>query len=113
MIRLYRNNLFLGNKSSNKMKDITVKCYACNEHPESRVELLLNCSTTNKIVQFLIRILRKVGGLINRCEIEMFLFKDYKINSIENISLMFTWKYVYNCKYNKKLSTREIICTLS
>ena len=31
----------------------------------------------------------------------MFLFKDYKINSIENISLMFTRKYVYNCRYNK------------
>ena len=56
---------------------------------------------TNKLVQFLIRILRKAGGLINSCRVEMFLFKDYSINSIENLSLMFTWKYVYNCKYNK------------
>ena len=56
---------------------------------------------TNKILQFLIRILRKAGGLINGCRVEMFLFKDYSINSTENLSLMFTWKYVYNCKYNK------------
>ena len=58
MIRLYRNNLFLGDKSSNKMQDIIIKCYACNAHPDSRIELLLNCSMTNKMVQFLIRILR-------------------------------------------------------
>ena len=31
----------------------------------------------------------------------MFLSNDYTINSIENLSLMFTWKYVYNCKYNR------------
>ena len=101
MIRLYRNNLFLGNKSLNKIPDMIIKCYACNEHPEYRTELLLNCSMTNKLLQFLIRILRKAGSLMNSCRIEIFLFKDYSINSIENLSLMFTWKYVYNCKYNK------------
>ena len=56
---------------------------------------------TNKLLQFLIRILRKAEGLINSCIVEIFLFKDYTINSIENLSLTFTWKYVYNCKYNK------------
>ena len=30
----------------------------------------------------------------------MFLFKNYPINSIENISLMFTWKHIYNSKYS-------------
>ena len=59
MIRLYRNNLFLGDKSSNQIQDAIIKCNACNMHPESRIELLLNCSMTNKLLQFLIRILRK------------------------------------------------------
>ena len=39
MIRLYRKNLLLGNKSSNKIQDTIIKCYACNAHPESRIEL--------------------------------------------------------------------------
>ena len=92
IIRLYRNKLFV---------DTIMKCFVCNKHNESRTELLLNCSMTNKLPQFLIRILRKVDGLMNNCRVDMFLFKDYPINSIENSSSMFTWKYVYNCKYNK------------
>ena len=61
---------------------------------------MVNCSRTNKLLQFLIRILRKAGGLKNGCKIDMFMFQDYPIESIENISLMFTWKHVYNSKYN-------------
>ena len=41
----------------------------------------------------------KAGGLQNGCKFYMFLFKNYPINSIENISLMFTWKHIYNYKY--------------
>ena len=59
MIRLFHNNLFLGDKASNKMKNITQKCYAFGSHPETRVELMMNCSRTNNILQFLIRILKK------------------------------------------------------
>ena len=32
----------------------------------------------------------------------MFFFKEYLINSIENIALMFTWKFIYNSKFNSE-----------
>ena len=85
MIRLYRNNLFLGH-TLGKTPPRT-KCYACDKHKESRVELLLNCSITNRLLQLMIRILRKGGCLKNGCKIYMFLFKRYPVNSLENITL--------------------------
>ena len=53
-----------------------------------------------KSVAFLDKDTKKAGGLQKGCEIDMFMFKNYPIDSIENVSLMFTWKYVYNSKYN-------------
>ena len=47
----------------------------------------------------MIRILRKAGCLKNGCKIDMFLFERYPINLIENITLMFTWKHIYNNKF--------------
>ena len=61
---------------------------------------MLNCACSNSILQFLIRILKKAGKLSYGCKINMFLFENYPINSIENISLMFTWKHIYNSKYS-------------
>ena len=68
MIRLFRNNLFLGNKYNSMQKGAIVNCFVCGNHPEKHKEV-------------------------------MFLFKNYPINSIDNISLMFTWKHIYNFKY--------------
>ena len=45
--------------------------------------------------------MKKAGGLLNGCKIDMFIFQEYSIDSAENISFMFTWKYVDNYKYNK------------
>ena len=100
MIRLFRNNLFLGNKTKNMQKNTIVNCFACGRHPENRTEVMLNCARSNNILQFLIRILKKAGKLSYGCKINMFLFESYPINSIENISLMFTWKHIYNSKYS-------------
>ena len=99
MIRLHRNNLFLGHNYENKDSSKPANCYACNTHKQSRVKLMLNCSTTNKLLQPVIRILKKAGCLSNGCKIDMFLFDKYPVNLIENITLMFTWKYVYNSKF--------------
>ena len=96
MITLFRNYLFLGDKASNKQKNVIQKCFAYGSHLENRVEIMLNCVRTNNILQFLIRVSKKAGGLQNSCKIDMFLFKNYPIDSIENISLMFIWKSVYN-----------------
>ena len=65
MIRLYRNNLFLGDKTKNGQKNGITTCFACDNHPENRVETLLNCSRSNKILQFLIRVMKKAGILNN------------------------------------------------
>ena len=75
------------------------KSYACNNHRESRVELMLNCSTTSKLLQRMIRVLKKAGCLSDGCKMDMFLFDRYPIDSIENITLMFTWKFIYNSKF--------------
>ena len=98
MIRLYQNNLYLGYKTGNKTTPPV--CYTCCNHRESRVELLLNCNITSKILQLMIRVLRKAGCLSIGCKIDMFLFDRYPVSSIENITLMFTWKFIYNSKFN-------------
>ena len=46
MMRLFRNNLFLASKSTNKMQNTILKSYACGNHPESRTKLMLNCPRT-------------------------------------------------------------------
>ena len=107
MIILFRNNLYLGNKSNNKQKNIIIIFFACGNHPENHVEVMLNCARSNSILQFLVRVLKKARRLQNGCKIDMFLFKNYPINSIENISLMFTWKHIYNSKY----CNETLLCT--
>ena len=99
MLKLYRNNPFW------EIRGITLKngifsCFACNNHPENRVETLLNCSRSNNILKS--QVLRKAGTLNSRCQIDMFIFKGYSINSVENIALMFTWKYIYNSKFTSE-----------
>ena len=48
------------------------------------------------------RILKKAWILERGCQIEMFIFKEYPINSAENVSLMHTWKYIYNSKFTNE-----------
>ena len=81
-------------------KGATVNCFACGNHLENHIEVMLNCARSNNISQFLIRIFKKAGKLSNGCKIDMFLLKNYSINSIENISLMFTWEHIYNSRYS-------------
>ena len=102
MMRLYRNNLCLGETGKNVLKNGVIDCFACNDHPENRAETLLNCSRSNNILQFLIRVLKKAGTLSNGCQIDMLIFKRYPINFVENVALMFTWKYIYNSKFTSE-----------
>ena len=74
-------------------------CHLCDNHRESRVELLLNCKVTNKILQLMVRVLRKAGCLNYGCKIDVFLFERYPANSIENVTLIFVWKHIYNSKF--------------
>ena len=108
MIRLYHNNLYLGHNLDKNSGDTQIKCHLCKNHKESRVGLFLNCSVTNKLLQLIIRILKKSGCLASGCIIEMFLFAKYPISSIENITLMFTWKYLYNSKFAQTSMTERL-----
>ena len=107
MVRLHRNNLFFGGKGKSvQEKKGIISCFACGNHPEYQVETLLNCSRSNSILQFLTRVLKRAGILNNRCQIDIFIFKRYPIGSVENITLMFTWKFVFNSKF----SSQTLLC---
>ena len=54
---------------------------------------------TNNIVQNLARIFKRAGYLENGNSIKLFLFQNHRTDSIENISLMFTWKFMYSSKF--------------
>ena len=55
----------------------------------------------------MIRILKKAGCLSNGCKVDMFLFQRYPIDSMENLTLMFTLKYMYNSKFNEQPLTER------
>ena len=76
------------------------KCYICGDHKESRVLLFLGCKSIQKNTEFLKRVLKKAGLLKRGCEMSLFFFKDYNINSAKNIALATLWNFTYNNKYN-------------
>ena len=74
MLKLLRNNLYLG-KRAIKIKNCEESmCFLCKNHRESRVLLLLGCETVKKLLQFLIRILKKTGCLENGSRVGLYIF---------------------------------------
>ena len=97
MIRLCRNNLYLGHNYENKN----------NISPS----IMLNCNTTSKLVQLMIRILKKAGCLSNGCKLDMFLYERYPIDTLEKITLKFTWKFkLKRSLFDNKLQTTGCFC---
>ena len=52
------------------------------------------------MTQTLIEILKRANLLQNGIQMEIFLFKCYEFNSIENLSLVLLWNYVYKSKFD-------------
>ena len=76
MLKLLRNNLYLG-KRAYKVKNPEVSlCYLCNDHRENRSSLFLGCDMVKKQVQFLIRVLIKAGFLQNGNKMGLFIFEN-------------------------------------
>ena len=51
---------------------------------------------------FLEKTMKKAGLLKNgTTRFPFFIYNEYKINSIENIMMMHTMKYIYKCKFDK------------
>ena len=62
--------------------------------------LLYSCEIVNELTQTLIEILKRANLLKNGTYIEVFLFKCYEFNSIENLSLVLLWNYIYKSKFD-------------
>ena len=94
-LRLIRNNLFFGKRSKTIMNADPSLCFMCGKHQERRVPILYSCEVVSKLTQTLIKILKRANLLKNGTQMEIFLFKYYEFNSIENLSLVLLWNYVY------------------
>ena len=71
------------------------------------------CEKVQSLVQYLIKILKRAGRLGAGHNIEMFLFKSYNFNSIENLSLVSLWNYIYKLKFNtEKYAEIKFSCYL-
>ena len=55
-----------------------------------------------EMTQYLIRVLKKLGFLGKGHQISLFLFQNYKFNTIENLSLATLWNYIYNLKFSSE-----------
>ena len=97
-----RNNLLLGNRAKNIKNVNNDYCYICNDHRETRAGLFLGCKVVQDRTNFLIRVLKKAGYLKKDGELSFFFFKQYDIDSIENITLATLWKFTYDNKYNEE-----------
>ena len=76
LLRLLRNNLFLGKRIGKNLSPEESKCYICGEHKESRVLLLLGCKKVQESTEFLKRVLKKAGLLKRGCEMSLFFLKN-------------------------------------
>ena len=63
------------------------------------------CEKVQSLVQYFIKILKRVGHLDSGHNIETFLFQNYNFNSIENLSLVSLWIYIYKLKFNTEKYT--------
>ena len=52
LLRLLKNNLFLGKRIGKNLSPEESKCYICGEHKESRVLLLLGCKKVQEKTEF-------------------------------------------------------------
>ena len=77
-------------------------CFMCGKHPERRVPLLYSCDVVKRLTQTLIEVLKRANLLKNGIYIEVFLFKYYDFNSIENLSLVMLWDYIYKSKFDSE-----------
>ena len=95
--RLIRNNLFLGKRGQKITVSDPNLCFMCGKHPERRVPLLYSCDVVKGLTQTLIEVLKRANLLKNGIYIEVFLFKYYDFNSIENL-----WDYIYKSKFDSE-----------
>ena len=105
-LRLLRNNLYIG-KSNHDSKSLDPNtCIICRKHPEKRMPILFSREPVKILTNQLVGSLRNSGLLEKGSYIEAFLCKGYNFNSIENLTLVTLWDFIYKaCFNNEKYST--------
>ena len=94
-LRLLRNNLFFG-----KSKYVlSPTCVICGKHPEKRIPALMVCEVTVSLVNRLTNFLRDADLLSHGEKIECFLYKTYGFNTVENLSLVILWDFIYKARF--------------
>ena len=80
----------------------------CGQHPEKRIPALLICNVTVSLVNKLMHALKEASLLRDDDAIECFLFRAYRFNSVQNISLVLLWDYMYKARFQheKYLASR-------
>ena len=74
-------------------------CWACAKDCETRFDLFGKYEKKSNIFQYQFRVLRKAGYLNNNTNVGFFPFKNYRSDTIENVSLMFLWNFMYVNKF--------------
>ena len=72
----------------------------CGKHPEKRISILLACKVAVLLVDKLIHALKEAGLLSEGSSIELFLFEEYGFNTIENLTLVTLWDFIYKACFN-------------
>ena len=94
-LRLLRNNLYIGKTNYG----FSPTCVICGKHPEKCIPILLTCEVTVSLVRQLIHSLKEADLLNDGSNIECFLFKGYCFNTIENLSLVTLWDFIYKARF--------------
>ena len=96
-IRLIRNNLYIGKSTRS---DIPQSCFICAKHPEKRIPIMFSCEIVKQMTLKLINILKEAGLLGRGDKIEIFLFREYDFNSVENLILITLWDFIYKARFS-------------
>ena len=96
MVRLYCNNLFLNKNADKWKKRESDKCWACDKCRETRFHLFGRCEKTMNIFQFLCSV---DWRLITEVTWAFFSLRTTEV-TIEKVSLMFLWNFMYVNKFN-------------
>ena len=68
--------------------------------------ILFSCEVVRQLTNQLVGTLKEAGLLGKGSNIETFLFKEYDFNSIENLTLVTLWDFIYKACFNpEKYST--------
>ena len=94
-LRLLRNNLYFGKTKYAP----ALSCVICDKHPEKRIPALFVCEISTSLVDRLSHYLSEANLLSQGDQIECFLYKSYQFNSVENISLVTLWDFMYKARF--------------